>query len=656
MEQQDSTNLPHEQREEILNSFNPIIKLLLKNLPDEILDIVLDWHIKGIESINELTTSINTIIKHTKQRAKLSEYWIPDWLWPMDKEITDERWLDELENLGYKLFYKGKNADAYIIPRTNPIELLLYRTDRTSVLDVPLDLEVEWKWEIQNQQWLIWVEFAKSRWIKVANRELPGNIPSNLKARCQAVELCKPLTIEIDWEEKWIELVFRNDLTGSLYKDNYSQWKDPYGLELPEWLEEWHHFKEPIFTPTTKEKNDTPIKTSLVKEKYPEIVEKLTQLFKEFTTFALERWYVVVDTKFEMFINSQWEPVLWDEILTQESSRFIKIENYEQWKYISEDKEIARELGRKFNWKERFKELKEKDPSAKLLPVKDEVTQDSKTRIITSYKDVLDAFSNDLFSQKEKYEARWFKKRIIKTKKGDFWVWVKMNDDWFWWTILDKDENISLMNETEEGGLNWIIETINNSDKIQPQETSAKKLRNYGLNRWKKEFWKDEDENNSEIPPITPDYLTKNWYVKEIIEATQENGLSAPLEIWIKEKVNAYHFIVPCTWEDNYFLEIHHLIKKIAINEIIYYFTHFEEEEVSDEVFNRTLKIHYTDWTEWKLAISTEYPSIKISWKDKAEAKANLIAYIKSYNSNLGDKKEPEKSFIEGLLKPNQSS
>jgi len=32
-----------------------------------------------------------------------------------------------------------------------------------------------------------------------------------------------------------------------------------------------------------------PIKASLVREKYPEIIEKLTQLLKDFTAFALEK-------------------------------------------------------------------------------------------------------------------------------------------------------------------------------------------------------------------------------------------------------------------------------------------------------------------------------------------------------------------------------
>ena len=50
-----------------------------------------------------------------------------------------------LELLGYVRFYTGKNADLYIIPDKNPIQILMVRTDRTSVFNIPLDLEIEGK-------------------------------------------------------------------------------------------------------------------------------------------------------------------------------------------------------------------------------------------------------------------------------------------------------------------------------------------------------------------------------------------------------------------------------------------------------------------------------------------------------------------------------
>lgn len=99
-----------------------------------------------------------------------------------------------------------------------------------------------------------------------------------------------------------------------------------------------------MFTPTTKDKSDTPIPSEIVRSQHPEIIRKLQELFREFTEFAYEKGYVIVDTKFEVFINSQGEWCLGDEILTPESSRFIKREDFEAGRYISADKQIIRNL------------------------------------------------------------------------------------------------------------------------------------------------------------------------------------------------------------------------------------------------------------------------------------------------------------------------
>lgn len=52
---------------------------------------------------------------------------------------------ERLESLGYVRFYTGKNADLYIIPDREPLEVLMVRTDRTSVFNIPLGLEIEGK-------------------------------------------------------------------------------------------------------------------------------------------------------------------------------------------------------------------------------------------------------------------------------------------------------------------------------------------------------------------------------------------------------------------------------------------------------------------------------------------------------------------------------
>ena len=122
--------------------------------------------------------------------------------------------------------------------------------------------------------------------------------------RCQFMELCKPLEAEIDGDIVQFEFIFRNYLTGSLY-DACQNGKDPYGLELPSSLEQWHKFDTPIFTPTTKGIKDEPLNSQKVREQFPEIISSMQELFSDFTKFAKENGIVVVDTKFEIFINSK---------------------------------------------------------------------------------------------------------------------------------------------------------------------------------------------------------------------------------------------------------------------------------------------------------------------------------------------------------------
>jgi phosphoribosylaminoimidazole-succinocarboxamide synthase len=59
------------------------------------------------------------------------------------------------------------------------------------------------------------------------------------------------------------------------------------------------------FTPTDKTAADNPIPSKIVEIAYPEIVLKLQALFREFTDFAYENGYIIVDTKFEVFLNSK---------------------------------------------------------------------------------------------------------------------------------------------------------------------------------------------------------------------------------------------------------------------------------------------------------------------------------------------------------------
>ncbi|MEA3383105.1 MAG: phosphoribosylaminoimidazolesuccinocarboxamide synthase [Campylobacterota bacterium] len=276
-------------------------------------------------------------------------------LWPESKKTTTQKGICELEDLGYNLFYIGKNADLYTCPGDDA-KVLLVRSDRCSVFDIPLNLEIKGKGVSQTAISNDGAAFARDSGIRTAI--LDQNVDSSLEvaSRCQMMELCKPLEANIDGDIVQFEFIFRNYLTGSLF-DACQNGNDPYGLNLSSTLEQWHKFETPIFTPTTKGIKDEPLNSQKVRELFPEIISSLEKLFNDFSKFALDNEIVIVDTKFEAFVDSNGHWVLGDEVLTPESSRFISKDNFDKNNFISMDKQILRDFGKKDNWKEKAKTL-----------------------------------------------------------------------------------------------------------------------------------------------------------------------------------------------------------------------------------------------------------------------------------------------------------
>ncbi len=278
-------------------------------------------------------------------------------LWPQSKKTTSQKGIEELEELGYNLFYIGKNADLYTCPGSDP-KVLLVRSDRCSVFDIPLNLEIEGKGVSQTAISNAGALFAKNMGIRTAILDETIDKTLDIAPRCQLMELCKPLEAEIDGNIVQFEFIFRNYLTGSLY-DACQKGSDPYSLNLASDLQQWHKFDTPLFTPTTKGIKDEPLNSKTVREQFPQIITKLEELFIKFTKFAQDNGIVVVDTKFEAFVDATGAWVLGDEVLTPESSRFISKENFDAGTYISMDKQILRDFAKKNSWKEKSKDLKE---------------------------------------------------------------------------------------------------------------------------------------------------------------------------------------------------------------------------------------------------------------------------------------------------------
>lgn len=306
-------------------------------------------------------------------------------LWPDSKKTTTQKGISELEDLGYNLFYIGKNADLYTCPGVEP-KVLLVRSDRCSVFDIPLNLLIDGKGVSQTTISNNGAEFAKEAGIRTAILSEKVDQTLNIAPRCQLMELCKPLEAEVNGDVVQFELIFRNYLTGSLF-DACQNNLDPYGLNLTSGLKQWHKFETPIFTPTTKGVKDEPLNSQKIRELFPEIISSLEKLFKDFTAFAYERGIIVVDTKFEIFVNSKNEWVLGDEVLTPESSRFISKEDFDAQNYISMDKQILRDFGKEDNWKEKAKALKSGEKLDVVVP------QVIKDKILSGYTTILSRLS-----------------------------------------------------------------------------------------------------------------------------------------------------------------------------------------------------------------------------------------------------------------------
>ncbi len=301
-------------------------------------------------------------------------------LWPQSKKTTSQKGIEELEKLGYNLFYIGKNADLYTCPGDDP-KVLLVRSDRCSVFDIPLNLEIDGKGVSQTAISNDGAKFAKQLGIRTAILDETIDQKLNIAPRCQIMELCKPLEAQIDGEIVQFEFIFRNYLTGSLY-DACQNGNDPYSLNLPSNLSQWHKFNTPLFTPTTKGIKDEPLNSQKVREKFPEIITSLEKLFINFTKFAQDKNIVVVDTKFEVFVNSAGQWILGDEVLTPESSRFIASEDFDMGNYISMDKQILRNFAKENDWKEKAKNLS----SGQKLEV--DVPDSIKDTILNSYETI----------------------------------------------------------------------------------------------------------------------------------------------------------------------------------------------------------------------------------------------------------------------------
>jgi len=223
-----------------------------------------------------------------------------------------------LEKIDLKIsddHYSGKVRENFYLDD----KIVMITSDRVSAFDHILGT-IPFKGQILNEIACFW--FNKTKDI------VPNHFISSPDEQVLITKKAKTLPVEV---------IVRQYITGSLWREYKQGINGQYGFMLPDNLKENQEFDKPILTPSTKAEyglHDEPISrekivNSLVDEKiYSKAEEYALQLFDAGQKWANKMGLILVDTKYEFGIYDD-ELIVIDEIHTPDSSRYWMKDDYE---------------------------------------------------------------------------------------------------------------------------------------------------------------------------------------------------------------------------------------------------------------------------------------------------------------------------------------
>ncbi|NOY85270.1 MAG: phosphoribosylaminoimidazolesuccinocarboxamide synthase [Nitrospirae bacterium] len=267
------------------------------------------------------------------------------------KEVLLESHLPDL-----KLLFRGKVRDIYDLGET----LLFVATDRVSAFDVILPEGIPGKGHVLTQfsvywfKWLSGIPDAPETHLIASDFDgfpaICQPYRDILEGRSLIVKKAKPILVEC---------VVRGYLSGSGWKE-YLKLGSVSGEQLPLGLRESDRLPEVIFTPSTKAEvgeHDMNISFEQMKSQLgATLSEKLrtmsVSIYKKAAEAALARGIIIADTKMEFGLDPETnEPILIDELLTPDSSRFWPLSDYLPGSsQPSFDKQYVRDYLLSINW------------------------------------------------------------------------------------------------------------------------------------------------------------------------------------------------------------------------------------------------------------------------------------------------------------------
>ena len=283
---------------------------------------------------------------------------------------------------GLPLKGKGKVRDIYDLGDS----LLIVATDRISAFDVVLPNGIPGKGAVLTQLsafWFHWLsdyeDILRNHFITADVADFPPSCHrhrSILEGRSMLVRKAAPLPVEC---------IVRGYLSGSGWAD-YQRSGEICGQPLPKGLVESQKLPAPLFTPSTKAEGgahdmNIPFTAmeSLVGADIARLVREVSlKVYQRASEYAESRGIIIADTKMEFGLDpSSGQPMLIDEVLTPDSSRFWPRSEYAPGRaQPSFDKQFVRDYLTSINW--------DKKPPAPILP--DEVVQQTSKRYREAYR------------------------------------------------------------------------------------------------------------------------------------------------------------------------------------------------------------------------------------------------------------------------------
>jgi phosphoribosylaminoimidazole-succinocarboxamide synthase len=242
----------------------------------------------------------------------------------------------------------GKVRDIYPLPRETVATpaILLVATDRISAFDVILPTPIPGKGILLTEIatfWLRMIEQAKICQTHLISTD-PGLIPdaafenatttrADLTGRTMIGRRCRVVPVEC---------VVRGYLEGSGFKD-YLRTGMICGQKLPAGLKQCDRLPQPIFTPATKALQGEHDENISFEQACAAVGDRLMAQLRRFSLeiyslaaeYAEQRGIIIADTKFEFGLPLDEsgeltgdQPILIDEVLTPDSSRFWPKDEY----------------------------------------------------------------------------------------------------------------------------------------------------------------------------------------------------------------------------------------------------------------------------------------------------------------------------------------